>query len=205
MQTRVGEGEGQIPYIGDCYTLSQLHTPSNFLPIARIPPSLSQTSSLQTASKYSLWNAVLHLSNNTMVKHIHTSDANQCRTVATNSRTSQCLPVPPASCDWPAQDEMDITGCTPLHPDHSPGSHTVWRWWEGNKREELVVEFDSHTLYHTIIRKAQSSFFFLPFPLPLPPPPPPILSPPSLLPHNLSPSPFTDYSPSPSLPSTSLL
>ena len=32
LQTRVGEGEGQIPYMGDCYTLSQQHTP-NFLPM----------------------------------------------------------------------------------------------------------------------------------------------------------------------------
>ena len=98
--------------------------------------SLSQTSSLQTASKYSLWNAVLHLSNNTTVKHIHISDANQCRTVATSSRTSQCLPIPPASCDWPAQDEIDITGCIPFNPDCSAWSHTVWRCWEDNRREK---------------------------------------------------------------------
>ena len=68
----------------------------------------------------------------TIVKHTHThtSDANQRSAVAPCRWSNQCLPIPPALCDWPAQDEMDITRCTPLHPHFSAGSHTVWRWWE---------------------------------------------------------------------------
>ena len=68
--------------------------------------------------------------------HTHTSDANQCTAVVPCHWSNQCLPITPGSCDWPAQDEMDIIGCTPLHL-HSAKSHTaVQRWWEGNRREE---------------------------------------------------------------------
>ena len=34
--------------------------------------------------------------------HTHTSDANQCSTVACCCRQNQCLPIPSASCDQPA-------------------------------------------------------------------------------------------------------
>ena len=74
----------------------------------------------------------------TIVTHTHTPQmpisAQQWQLYS--SWWNQCLPIPLPSCDWPAQDESDITGCPPLHPDHSPGSHSVWRWWQGNKREE---------------------------------------------------------------------
>ena len=75
---------------------------------------------------------IINNNNNT-----HTSDANQCSAVAFVCGPSQRLPIPPASGDWPAQDEIDIMGCTPLYPHCSAGTHTaVCRWWEENRREK---------------------------------------------------------------------
>ena len=69
--------------------------------------------------------------------HTHTSDANQCTAVASGCGESQRLPIPPASCDWPAQDEIDIIGRNPVHSHYSAGSYNaVSRGWEGNRREE---------------------------------------------------------------------
>ena len=76
---------------------------------------------------------------NAMVKHIytHTLDADQCSAVACWCGPCQCLPIPPASCDWPAQDEIDIMEYTPLRPHYSAGSHTaVGRLWEGDNRDK---------------------------------------------------------------------
>ena len=83
--------------------------------------------------------------------------------MATSSRPNQCLPITLASCDWPAQDEIDITWCTPLHPDYSAGSHTFWRWWEGNGREEWVAY--SHKLYQTMYDSLVSFSSYSPIPL----------------------------------------
>ena len=118
-----------------------------------------------------------HLSNYSMVKHIHTSDANQRSTVATSSWPSQCLPVPPASCDWPAQDEVDITGCIsiPLHSDYSAGSHNGLEMVGGEQERGVSSRISySHKLYDTIRQDSLVSFSSHPLTLsPSHPPHPP--------------------------------
>ena len=109
--------------------------------------------------------------------YTQTSDANKRSTVASDSWPCQRLSIPPASDDWPAQDEIDKVEHTHVHRHCSTRSYTVfWRWWEGNRREEWVVEF------HT----ATSCTIQLVFPLPdfllgpsfsIPYPPPPLLQP----------------------------